>query len=310
MEKNFDGRSIELTHLDKVLFPNDGFTKADLISYYEKIADVILPHLSGRPISMERFPNGIGKPSFYQKKVPQYFPEWIDTAVVEKSGGVQEQVVCNDKATLVYLVNQACITQHVWMSRREKLRYPDKYVIDLDPPSSGSFEQVRKAAFILRKLLFGLGLDPYVMTTGSRGLHVTIPLDRKHDFDFIREFSNNLSSALEARAPDVFTREMRKSKRNGLIFIDTMRNAYAQTAASPYSVRPLDGALVAMPITWSELEKKSVSPSSFSIKNTVSRLMKIGDPWLKIYDNPQSLDGAKRILEEMSSRERRLTVYR
>jgi bifunctional non-homologous end joining protein LigD len=169
---------------------------------------------------------------------------------------------------------------------------------------------VRKGAFILKKMLIEIGLNPYVMTTGSRGLHVTIPLDRMHNVDFIRDFSRELSTALEARAPDVFTSEMRKSKRNDLIFIDTMRNSYAQTAASPYSVRPLDGAPIATPITWGELEKKSVTPRSFNITNTASRLRIIGDPWLKIYDNPQSLDSAKRMLGEMKSKERRLTVYR
>lgn len=184
--------TVELSKTDKVLFPDDGITKGDLIDYYRRIAEIMLPHMEGRPITMHRFPDGIDKEGFYEKEAPDYFPGWIKRVSVEKKeGGKENQVVCENAATLVYLADQACITPHIWLSRVDKLSFPDKMVFDLDPPDN-DFEPVRSAALSLKELLEKLGLTASIMTTGSRGLYVVVPLDRSADFDTVRSFAQNL----------------------------------------------------------------------------------------------------------------------
>jgi bifunctional non-homologous end joining protein LigD len=192
------GRVFTLTHPDKVLFPADGYTKADLVAYYRRVADVMVPHLRGRPLMLQRLPDGIGGAGFYQKDAGDYFPEWIRRVEVSKEGGRVTHVVCDDEATLAYLAGQACITPHVWLSRADRLEYPDRLVFDLDP-SGSDFAAVRATARELRELLDELGLVPFVQTTGSRGLHVVVPLDRSADFD---ECAPSLVlSATELRLP-------------------------------------------------------------------------------------------------------------
>ena len=180
--------TLPLSSLDKVLFPDAGVTKGDVVEHYRRVAARMVPHMKGRPVSMQRFPDGIEGQGFFQKDAPDYFPDWIRRVTVEKKGGTVEHAVCDDAATLVYLANQNCITPHVWLSRADRLNHPDRLIFDLDP-SGDDFEQVRFAAGVLRDLLVDLGLVPFPMTTGGRGLHLLVPLDRKSDFDAVRSFA-------------------------------------------------------------------------------------------------------------------------
>ena len=278
-----DGRSLEISNPHKVYFPGIGLTKGDLIAYYRRAAEVMLPHLRQRPLSLQRFPDGIEKGGFYQKEAPDYFPDWIEQVMVQVDTDkvVQPQVVCNDAATLVYLVNQGCMTPHAWLSRASDLLHPDRLIFDLDPPGD-DFRLVRAAARALRTVLVDLGLTPFVMTTGSRGLHVTVPLDGSADFDTVRDFARQVAASLADQQPDKFTTEVRKEKRHGRLFLDYLRNAYAQTAVPPYAVRPLPGAPVATPLRWRELDRSDLHSQRYTVNNIFQRLGQMDDPWQKI----------------------------
>jgi bifunctional non-homologous end joining protein LigD len=230
---------VEITRPEKVLFPHDGITKGELVEYYRRIAPTMVPHLKGRPLSLERYPDGIGKTGFFQKKAGPYFPSWIKTVSLKKQGGTVRHVICDDAATLVYLANQAVITPHAWLSLADKPDHPDQMIFDLDPSSEGDFRTVCATAKTLRGLLKEHGLASFVKTTGSRGLHVLAPLDRKADFDAVRAFAHEVAEQLAQSDPDHLTMDIRKNKRHGRIFIDTARNAYAQTAAPAYAALQL-----------------------------------------------------------------------
>jgi len=277
-----DGQEVNVTHADKILFPEDGISKGELIDYYCRVAETMLPHLRGRPVSMLRYPDGIEGKSFYQKQASAYFPDWIHYAAVpKKEGGVNRQVVCDDAATLVYLANQACITPHVFLSRDDRLNFPDRMIFDLDPQDE-DFSLVVRGATELRDLLMEAGLTPFVMTTGSRGLHVTVPLLRLADFDDVRYFAQVIAAVLVERDPDRYTTEMSIKKRGDRLFIDTLRNSYAATAVPPYAVRPKPGAPVATPLSWDELDDRKLTSRSYTIRNLFHRLDRIGDPWADI----------------------------
>jgi bifunctional non-homologous end joining protein LigD len=287
--------TIEVSHQDKILFPDDGITKGEVIEYYRKIADVMLPHMQGRPVVMQRFPDGIAQDGFYHKEEPEYFPGWIETMTVEKEGGEVTHVVCNDAATLVYLANQACLTPHTWLSRTDAPRRPDQLILDLDPPED-DFGAARFAARAVRDLLDELGLRSFVKTSGSRGLHVLVPLDRSGDFDAVRSFAHGVASLLAARHPERLTTEPRKSDRRGRLYLDVGRNAYAQTAAPPYALRARPGAPVAAPLEWEELGRGDLSSRSYTLKNIFARLGQKADPWKEIARHAQSLERARRRL--------------
>lgn len=274
----FGPYSVEATHLDKVLFPGEGITKGDLIDYYRDVAGSILPYLEERPVVMQRFPDGIGQDGFYMKDVPDYFPGWIKTVTVAKKGGSVTHAVVGNEATLVYLANQGTITPHVWLSRIDALRTPDRIVFDLDPPE-GDFDSVRDGARAIRELVGGLGLVPFAMATGGRGLHVVVPIDREPDFDDVRAFARGVADLLAERRPDRFTTETRKEKREGRLFLDYLRNSYAQTAVPPYAVRPWPRAPVAMPIAWDELEDPDLRGDRWTIESARRRLARVDDPW-------------------------------
>lgn len=284
------GHTIELSHPDKLYFPQDGLSKSDLINYYRRIADVMLPHIQNRPLSLQRFPEGIHEKGFYQKEVSDYFPDWIEQVLipVESEGESQPQVVCNDIATLIYLANQGCITFHPWLSREDNLNQPDRVIFDLDPPPEGDFDLVRTGAQSLRSALEETGLIPFVMTTGSKGLHVTAPLNARADFDTVRAFARRLAEELVNKEPKKFTTETRKEKRNGRLFLDYLRNAYAQTAVAPYSVRPLPGAPVATPLEWHELQS-DLDSQRYNTGNIFRRLGQKDDPWREMAKYGRSL---------------------
>lgn len=299
-EKKFGSHSFEVSNLDKVFFPKEGYTKGDLIDYYEKIADTMLPYIKDRPLTMIRFPNGIEDKQFYQKDAPDYFPKWIKTKAIEKQeGGTTNYVVCNDKETLVYLANQACITPHIWLSRQDRLDFPDRMIIDLDP-SHDDFGEVKDAAKKIRKLLGEeLGLPLYLMTTGSRGLHIVVPMKRTRDFDEVRKFAQKATRLLEQEYPDTMTTAARKNKRGEKLFLDVGRNAFGQTGVAPYSVRPINGAPVATPLDWDELDRSSLSAQSYNIKNIFKRLGSKEDPWKDMDASAVSLTAAKKELNNI-----------
>lgn len=290
--------SVELTHEDKLLFPRDGLTKAGLVDYYRQAAGVMLNELRDRPVVMQRFPDGIEGKGFFHKDVPDYFPEWIDRVSVEKrEGGTIDHVVCNKAATLVYLANQGCITLHHWLSRTQFLEHPDQLVFDLDPPE-GKFVLAVSAARLTHELLKELGLRSYVKTTGGKGLHLVVPLDGKAPFESVREFAGAAAQVLAARDPDNLTTEFRIAKRRGRLFLDTGRNAYGQHVVAPYALRPRDGAPVATPLQWTELDA-DLSPAAFTPSVVLQRLVKGLDPWADMHSNGQSLTDAWRRLKRL-----------
>jgi bifunctional non-homologous end joining protein LigD len=299
-----NGHTIHVSSLDKVMFPDAGITKGDLIDYYRRIADTMLPHVRGRPVTMHRFPDGIDAGGFYQKEAPDYFPDWIErvSIYVEEDDAEQLQIVCNTAATLVYLANQGCITPHVWLSRIDKLDYPDKLIFDLDPPSD-DFAIVREAALALREVLDAIGLPPFVMTTGQSGLHVAVPLDRSADFDTVRAFARDVAELVAGRHPDRFTTAGRKKKRRGRLFLDYLRNSYGQHGAAPYAVRPRPAAPIATPLDWDELHDPDLTARSYTMRNIVRRLGQKDDPWADMYAQAAALDEARQHLEEMRSNE-------
>jgi bifunctional non-homologous end joining protein LigD len=289
---------VEISHPDKVLFPEDGVTKGDLVEHYERVAPYMLPHVKGRPVSMQRFPNGIDKPGFFQKEIPDYFPDWIERVEVAKRGGKNIQVVTCNPDTLVYLANQGCITPHVWLSRASKLNSPDRLVFDLDP-SGGSFAGVRRAARQVGELLEELGLAPFAMVTGSRGIHVWAPLRPTADFDHVRAFARGAAEELVRRDPDHLTLEARKQNRGERILIDIMRDAYAQTVVPPYAVRPRRGAPVATPLRWAELSDTRLKPDKFTTRTIGKRLAQVGDPWSGISRHARTLAQPRRKLDRI-----------
>ncbi len=278
-ELKFGKYTVELSHTDKIYFPDKKYTKGDLVNYFKDIADVMVPYLEDRPLVMLRYPDGIKGESFFHKDTPDYFPGWIKTKSIKKDGGgTVNHVICNNAATLVYIANQGCITPHIWLSKTDKLNYPDTLIFDLDPPGD-DFSEVIFAAKKLRAILTGdLGITTFIKTTGSKGVHVEIPLQRKEKFDAVREFGQKISKILAERYPDRLTTEVRKNKRKGRVFLDVARNGYAQTAVAPYAVRAKPGAPVAVPIEWDELNK-SMSPQKYNIKNIFRRLSQKKDPW-------------------------------
>lgn len=300
--RTFGPYRFESSNEEKIFFPDSGITKGDLIDYYSRIASTMVPHLRDRPLTMHRFPDGMGGEEFFQKAVPDYFPEWVGRVRVETTAGPQDQVLCQNAATLAYLAQQGCITPHVWLSRRDRLDRPDQLVMDLDPPDD-NFDVVRRAAFRVRELLDELKLESCVKTTGSRGVHVLVPLDRLDHFDAVRSVARRMAKVLAARYPDDLTAEQRKDKRGGRLYLDVGRNAYGQTAVAPYAVRARPGAPVATPVTWDELGRPELHSRTYTVANVFRRLGQRGDPWSEIRRHGRSLAPAGRRLEQMAGRQ-------
>lgn len=295
-------RSIEISKPDKVLFPDAGVTKQDLCEYYRDVAEHLLPHVRDHPVAMHRAPDGIEEDDFFQKEVPDHFPDWIERHTLEKvEGGETTYVVPRDVATLVFLADQACITPHALLGRTDSPRHPDRMIFDLDP-SVEDFDAVRRGAKLLCETLEGLDLVPYAMTSGSRGIHVYVPLDRSDDFDTVRDFAHDVGRLLADRHPDLLTVEQSKEARGDRVFVDYLRNAYGQHAAAPYSVRPLPGAPVATPLELDELDRSDLGPRSYTTRNLFQRLAQKGDPWAGLGRRARSLKGRREALDDLLDR--------
>jgi bifunctional non-homologous end joining protein LigD len=267
-----------ITHPEKVLFPDDGITKGELAAYYEAIAPVMLPHLRGRPVTMERYPAGIGRQGFWQKDVSKGFPEWLERVEVPKKDGVVHHPVITDVQSLLWTANQNTITHHVWSSRVPDLKHPDVCVFDLDP-STDDVASVRAAAIGLRDLLEKLTLPSWIKTTGSKGFHIVVALDGKTTMGQVARFAEAVGTLFVSLAPDALTQEFNKVDRRGRIYVDTGRNGYHSTFATAYTVRARRGAPVSAPCTWKEVERGDVGPATFTIKNVLARVQKLGDVW-------------------------------
>ena len=263
-------RTVKVSNRNKVLFPEDGITKGELIDYYVAIAPRMVPLVRDRPLTMERYPDGLTSERIFQKNISPYFPDWIQRARVPKKNGFVTHVLANDTATLAYLANQASITQHVWLSTVKVPQKPDQIIFDLDP-SKEDFAEVRRTALRLREMLEELGLVPFVKTTGSRGLHVVAPIRPLLGFDVVYAVAATIAGRIQKERPAKLTTEFMKAKRGDRIFLDINRNAYAQTAVAPYSVRPLRGAPVAAPVAWEEVADRRLRPDGFSMTDTLER---------------------------------------
>ncbi|PYS66480.1 MAG: ATP-dependent DNA ligase [Acidobacteria bacterium] len=295
-KRRFGRYTVETSNEEKLFFPDEKISKGDLIDYYQKIAEKLVPCVKERPLVMKRYPDGIKGESFFQKEIGDYFPDWIERVKVKKKGGTVTHVQCDNAATLVYLANQACIELHPWLSRSDKLHYPDQLIIDLDP-SGDDFSQAVFGARVLKELFDELDLKAFLKTTGSRGLHVLVPLDRRANFDKVREFAQDTAKLLAQRHSDKLTIEARKAKRRGRLLIDTARNAYAQTAVAPYAVRAKPGAPVATPLDWDELGNKKLNSQSYNVRNIFRRLGRKTDPWKDLPRLGRSLKEARRRLD-------------
>jgi len=296
-------RSIEISNPDKVLFPGAGITKADMAGYYRDVAETMLPHARGRALTLHRFPDGIRKQGFIQQKRSDHFPDWVDGVTVAragKKGGRIEHAVCNNQATLVYLADQGVVTFHGWLSRVDKIGNPDKLIFDLDPPHGDDFGAVVKGARRVRHLMEALGMTPYVMTTGSKGLHVVAPLDARTGFDEVRDLARAMARYLAERYPDELTVEQRKNKRRGRLYLDTLRNSWGQTTVLPYSLRAKPGAPAATPLEWDELARRNIGPQHYALRNMQRRLGQRGDPWADIQRHKKSVEAARRALERLA----------
>ena len=292
-----DGRVV-ISHPEKILFPDDGITKGELAAYYEAIAPLMLPHIERRPVTMERFPQGIGKKGFIQKDVSKGFPAWLERAEVPKKDGVVHHPIVTDTRSLLWLANQNSITPHVWVSRAPDLYHPDICVFDLDP-SEDNPELLRAAAVGLRDFLEELGLPSWIKTSGSKGYHIAVPLDGKFRIEDVEGFAHRVGSALVARYPTQLTQEFHKKDRGTRILVDTGRNGYSATFAAVYAVRARPSAPVSAPVTWEEVIRGDVHPKSFTILNMAARVREVGDVWADMRKRKRSLRGPAEKLKKM-----------
>ena len=282
--------AVTITHPEKVLFPDDGITKGDLVAYYEAIAPAMLPHIVGRPVTLERYHKGIGEKGIFQKNVVKGVPAWLERVEVPKNDGVVHHPVVRDLDGLRWLANQNSITPHVWVSRAPKIMKPDICIFDLDPLDDDE-DRLRAAALLLRGLLGELGLQCWVKTSGSKGFHVAVPLDARAEFGTVARFAHAVGEQLVQRDPRNLTREFHKVDRKGRILVDTGRNEYSATFAATYAVRPRPGAPVSAPCAWEELEDGSVGPRTYSLRNMEKRMAKVGDLWEPLLAVKQSVKG-------------------
>jgi bifunctional non-homologous end joining protein LigD len=284
---------ITVSHPDRVVFPDIGLTKGELVAYYERIAPLILPHLRGRPLTMQIYPKGVGEPGTYIKERRKHFPDWVGTASVPTSEATKRKrgdellmPVIDSADALVYVANQGMVTPHVWLSRADRPAHPDRLVFDLDP-STDDLGVVRDAALELREVLHGRGLVPFVKSTGSRGLHVTVPLDRSAMSDDVRAFAVQVADDLVAAHPDRFTTAFSKADRGTRLFLDVLRNGRSQTEVAAYGVRGLPGAPVAAPLEWDEV--RTFQPAKWTVRNLFRRLARRADPWADLDANARPL---------------------
>jgi len=294
-------RELTFSNLEKVLFPRDGYTKGDLIAYYLSVAKWLLPHLKDRPLTLQRYPDGIGGQSFFEKQAPKYTPEWIQTVNVSAEQGSRKiaYIVCNDEATLAWCANLAAIVLHVWYSHKPSLEYADYALFDLDPGEGCPVKTLAKVALEFHDMLAEIGLKPLVKTTGGSGLHVVIPLQSKYAYDSIKQFAEIAARRIARELPKLTTLERSIARRpKGTVLLDWVQIGRGKTVVPPYGVRARDKAPVSMTLDWSEVEElcgKRGTPEAanaiWTIANAQKRLQREGDLWGKAW-KPLALEPA------------------
>jgi len=292
----------EVSRPDKELFPGEGWTKADVVGYYRRVAEHMLPHLSGRPLTLHRFPDGIGEEGFFQQARAEHFPDWVGTLLVrhDEPTGPVRHILCEDVDCLTFLADQATLTFHRWAARSGAIDRPDLLIFDLDPPGEDEdMALLKRTARRVAALLRDCQLSPFVMTTGSSGLHVVAPLQPRADFAAVRALAGALAERLVADHPDELTIEQRREARGGRLYLDVMRNAFGQTAVAPYSLRARPGAPVATPLDWVELDKGDLRPDGYTLDNIFRRLGQKGDPWARMFDHAGDPAEARAALDRL-----------
>ncbi|HEY3707902.1 MAG TPA: non-homologous end-joining DNA ligase [Amycolatopsis sp.] len=284
-----DGVELTVSSPDKVYFPEHGETKLDLVRYYQAVAGPLLDRLGGRPLLLERYPDGAGGKSWFQKRVPKNAPDWLTTTVVSTPNGTtSDALVAADLAHVLWAVNQGCLGFHVWPNRARALDIADELRIDLDPSPGIGFPQLRDAAVLVRAFLGELGIEAYVKTSGSRGLHLYAILEPRWDGYQVRAAAVALARALERRHPDLITAQWWKEERGSRVFVDFNQNAPHKTVFGAWCVRPRVGGQVSTPISWDELP--AVEPDALTLSTVPARVAADGDPWAGANDRPQSIE--------------------
>jgi bifunctional non-homologous end joining protein LigD len=291
-----DGHRLKFTNLNKVFYPADGYTKRDVINFYAAIAALLVPHLQGRPLSLKRYPNGIDQDYFFQKDASG-FPEWLHRAELAEDEESKTRVICDDKASLLYLANLGCIDQNPYMSRMETLEHPDFILIDLDPYHCG-YDRIVEAAQLVREKLRLIGLKGYPKTTGGNGMHVYVPVEPIYSSAQTRQFAEILARWTAAERPDLFTTpRMVSAREKGKVYFDYLQNASSKTISAPYVLRAHPGAPVATPLKWEEVVP-GLKPQQFHIANVLRRFERVGDLFAGVLNKPQELAPA---LERLSA---------
>ena len=287
---------VPVTHPDKIFFPELGLRKIDLVNYYKEVSKIILPHLIDRPESLNRFPDGIHGESFYHKDI-EHHPSWVKSKKIysESNEKYIEYLLCQDEASLLYLVNLGCIDFNPWNSRAHSLDKPDFMIIDLDPEDIG-FDKVIEAALATRKVLDRFEIESFVKTSGATGMHIYVPMGAKYSYDQVRGFSEILVNLIRAEVPEFTSLERKPAKRQGKVYLDYLQNSKGQTLASPYSVRPRAEATVSTPLKWSEV-RKGLSPLDFDYRSIMKRLDKYGDLWKGAWRKGADIKKALRKIE-------------
>jgi bifunctional non-homologous end joining protein LigD len=298
-----DGHQLKFTNLNKIFYPKDGIAKRDVINYYDSVADFIIPHLRDRPLSLKRYPNGIDEEFFFQKNAVDKVPDWVRLEPIdsEHRGTPIHYIIANDRATLLYLANLACIDQNPWMSRVGSIENPDFILIDLDPLEC-PYDKIIEAALLVRKKLDALGLQGYPKTTGGDGMHIYIPLEPVYTYEQVRSFAEIVSILVINEQPDLFTTPRAVAKRKkGKVYFDYLQISTGKTISGPYVLRAYPGGPVSTPLDWSEV-RKGLTPDQFNIRNARARFDKVGDLFAPVLKNKQRIEGALEKLPALTSR--------
>lgn len=289
------GRELSLSNLNKVFWPEQGFTKSELIQYYVEVAPYIMEHLRDRPLVFTRYPDGIEGKFFYQKNAPEYTPEWINTYLWQSADhSTNNLILVEEKATLAWLANQAYLEIHPWFSRKDSILNPDFVVFDLDPYEGCPFKVIVDIALLLKNFLDNMGLRSYIKTSGAEGLHIYLPVVNKYDYAQLRNWAGKVAGMVCTAMPEVATIERSVKSRGKKVYVDYMQNVIGKTLCAPYSVRPRHGAPVSTPLKWEEL--RGISPMDFNIKNIFARLKKTGDLFSPVLTDKQAIDEAIGVL--------------
>lgn len=292
--------NVAISNRHKIFWPDEGYTKGDVLDYYNKMAEFILPHLKGRPLSLKRNPNGIRDEGFYHKDAGEQAPDYVDVFKVrsESSNKTIDYIVCNNKATLLYLANLGCIEMNPWNSTTKKPGNPTWMVIDIDPSKKNKFTEVVDAALATKMILDKAGMPGYCKTSGASGLHVYVPMNNRYDYTTVKDFAHIIASLVQEQLPETTTLERSLSKRGPKIYIDYLQNRSGQTLASVYSLRPVPGASASTPLDWKEVHHR-LHPSQFTIQNLYERIEKKGDIFLPVLHTPVSIDKALKSLKAL-----------